>query len=326
MESFVDGVTESLTTDLSRLSHTVVVARNTAFTYKGKSVDAKQLGRELNVRYILEGSIQRGAGRMRINTQFIDATTGNHIWADRFDKPIADLFDMQDEIVSRLANQLRAEVIAAEAERAEREPTPDALDYYFRGVAAFNKGRLESVVQAKELFEKATALNPANVDAIVGAARADVVFALFQPTDRNRHLAAAEAQLLKGLSIDPRNYWAHLWLGYVQTLTNRAARGIGEFERALSLNRNIGVAHAWTGLAKIMLGRAEETEVHIAEAFRISPIDGVTFLWKYIDGLAKLHLAPTGKPSNSSANRPTRVGIFPSTISTTPRPSPCLTV
>ncbi len=289
-DQFVDGVTESLTTDLSRLANTVVVARNTAFTYKGKPADAKQIGRELNVRYILEGSIQRGAGRMRINAQFIDAATGNHIWADRFDKPIADLFDMQDEIVSRLANQLRAELIAAEAERAEKEPNPDALDYYFRGVAAFNKGRLENVLRAKDLFEEALKLNPAHVDAIVGAARADVIVALYVQEERAARLKSAEGELLKALSIDPRSHWAHLWLGYVLVLTKRAARGIGEFERALSLNRNIGVAHAWTGLAKIMLGRAEETDAHVDEAFRISPIDGVTFLWKYIAGLAKLFL------------------------------------
>jgi TolB-like protein/class 3 adenylate cyclase/Flp pilus assembly protein TadD len=294
-EAFVDGVTESLTTDLSRLANTVVVARNTAFSYKGKPVDAKQIGRELNVRYILEGSIQRGAGRMRINCQFIDAMTGNHIWADRFDKPIADLFDMQDEIVSRLANQLRAELIAAEAERAEREPNPDSLDYYFRGVAAFNKGRLENVARAKALFEQAVELNPANVDAIVGAARADVVFALGRPVERAERLAAAETELFKALSLDPRNHWAHLWLGFVQVLTKRAARGIGEFERALSLNRNIGVAHAWTGFAKITLGRAEEAEAHVAEAFRVSPTDGATFLWKYIDGLAKLYLGRDGE-------------------------------
>ncbi len=289
-EHFVDGVTESLTTDLSRLANTVVVARNTALSYKGKPIDAKQIGRELNVRYILEGSIQRGAGRMRINTQLIDAATGNHLWADRFDKPTADLFDMQDEIVSRLANQLRGELIAAEAERAEHAPNPDSLDYYFRGVAAFNKGRLENVQRAKELFEKAIEFNPANVDAIVGVARSEVLFALYRLKERAEWLAEAEAQLLKALSLDPRSHWAHLWLGYVQVLSNRAARGIGEFERALSLNRNIGVAHAWTGLAKIMLGRPEETEAHIVEAFRVSPIDGVAFLWKYIDGLAKLHL------------------------------------
>ena len=133
-EMFVDGVTESLTTDLSRINNAVVVSRNTASTYKGKSVDAKQIGRDLNVRYVLEGSIQRGGSRMRINVQLIDAITGNHLWADRFDKPMADLFDMQDEIVSKLANQLRPELLAAEAKRAENVADPDSVDLYFQGV------------------------------------------------------------------------------------------------------------------------------------------------------------------------------------------------
>ena len=109
-EYFVDGVTESLTTDLSRISGAFVIARNTAFTFKGKAVDVKKLGRELNVRYVLEGSVQRGGNRLRVNVQLIDAETGNHLWAERFDKPVADLFDMQDEIVSRLANTLNAAI------------------------------------------------------------------------------------------------------------------------------------------------------------------------------------------------------------------------
>ena len=103
----------------------VVIGRNTAFTYKGKPVDLKQIGRELNVRYILEGSVQRGGNRMRVNVQLIDAETGNHLWAERFDKPLADLFDMQDEIVARLANALNTELIDAEARRAEQAPNPD---------------------------------------------------------------------------------------------------------------------------------------------------------------------------------------------------------
>src|SRR6201996_7729322 len=119
---FVDGVTESLTTDLSRISGSFVIARNTAFTFKGKILDVKQVGRELNVRYVLEGSVQRSANRMRVNVQLIDAETGNHLWAERFDKPVADLFEMQDEIVARLANALNAQLIIAEARRAERAP------------------------------------------------------------------------------------------------------------------------------------------------------------------------------------------------------------
>ena len=137
---FVDGVTESLTTDLSRISGAFVIGRSTAFTYKGKAVDLKQIGRELNVRYVLEGSVQRGGDRMRVNVQLIEAETGAHLWAERFDKPVADLFDMQDEIVSRLANQLRAELIDAEARRAERAPNPDSMDLYFQGQALFYRG------------------------------------------------------------------------------------------------------------------------------------------------------------------------------------------
>ena len=139
-EPFVDGVTESLTTDLSRIRGAVVIGRNTAFTYKGKSVDLKQIGRELNVRYVLEGSVQRGGNRMRVNVQLIDAETGNHLWAERFDKPLADLFDMQDEIVARLANALNAQLVAAEARRAEQAPNPNSMDLYFQGLAWFNKG------------------------------------------------------------------------------------------------------------------------------------------------------------------------------------------
>jgi adenylate cyclase len=107
---FVDAVTESLTTDLSRINGSFVIARNTAFTFKGKAVDVKQIGRELNVRYVLEGSVQRGGNRMRVSVQLVDAESGNHLWAERFDKPLADLFDMQDEIVARLANALNTEL------------------------------------------------------------------------------------------------------------------------------------------------------------------------------------------------------------------------
>jgi TolB-like protein/class 3 adenylate cyclase/Flp pilus assembly protein TadD len=290
-EMFVDGVTESLTTDLSRFNNAVVVSRNTAFTYKGKSVDAKQIGRDLNVRYVLEGSIQRGGSRMRINVQLIDAITGNHLWADRFDKPMADLFDMQDEIVSQLANQIRPELLAAEARRAEQETDPDSVDLYFQGVQWFNKGGPDNIERARDYFERAVALDPTNIDALVGAARADVLVGAIYTTDhRAERLAAAEALLIKGVSIAPRNYWAHLWLGFIHIQTNRASRAIGELERALALNQNLGAAHAWTGQAKITMGRAEEAEAHLNEAFRLSPNDAVGFMWTHIRGLAKMHL------------------------------------
>jgi TolB-like protein len=171
---FVDGVTESLTTDLSRISGSFVIGRHTAFTYKGRAVDLKQIGRELNIRYVLEGSVQRSAKRLRVNVQLIDAGTGNHLWAERFDKPVADLFDMQDEIVSRLANTLNAQLIEAEARRAERSLHPDAMDLYFQGMAWFNKGAIpEHMAQARGFFERALVLDPKNVEALVGMANVD---------------------------------------------------------------------------------------------------------------------------------------------------------
>jgi TolB-like protein len=155
-EYFVDGVTGSLTTDLSRMRGAFVIARNTAFAYKGKSLDSKTIGRELNIRYVLEGSVQRGGSRMRVNVQLIDAQTGNHLWAERFDKPLADLFDMQDEIVARLAGALNTELVAAEARRAEKVSNPDSMDLYFQGLARLNKGRTpDNVARARGFFDRA---------------------------------------------------------------------------------------------------------------------------------------------------------------------------
>ena len=145
---FADGVTESLTTDLSRISGAFVIGRSTAFTYKGKAVDLKSVGRELGVRYVLEGSVQRGGDRMRVNVQLIEAETGAHLWAERFDKPVADLFEMQDEIVARLANQLRAELVHAEARRAERALNPDSMDLYFQGQALSYRGVTPDILES----------------------------------------------------------------------------------------------------------------------------------------------------------------------------------
>ena len=136
---FADGITENLTTDLSRLSGSFVIARNTAFTFKGKNVDAKEIGKELGVRYVLEGSVQRDQNQVRVNAQLIDAETGGHLWAERFDKPLSNLFSMQDEIVASLASQLGVELITNEARRAERTPTPDSMDLYFQGMAWYQQ-------------------------------------------------------------------------------------------------------------------------------------------------------------------------------------------
>jgi TolB-like protein/class 3 adenylate cyclase len=291
-EHFVDGVTESLTTDLSRIRGAYVVARNTAFTYKGKALDVKTIGRDLNVRYVLEGSVQRGGNRMRVNVQLIDAETGNHLWAERFDKPLADLFDMQDEIVARLAGSLSTELVAAEARRAEQAPTPDSMDLYFQGLAWLNKGRTpDNVTHARGFFNRALAADPDNVDALIGSARADVAEGVnIMVTDPMAAFAAAETKLIKALSSVPDHAGGHLWLGLVDILTKRAAEGIAECEHALALDRNLAEAHACIGWGKMFIGRAQQSEAHIVEALRLSPRDTQAYTWMNMAGLAKLHL------------------------------------
>ena len=168
-EHFVDGVTESLTTDLSRIRGSFVIGRNTAFTYKGKAVDLKQIGRELNVRYVLEGSVQRGGNRMRVNVQLIDAETGSHLWAERFDKPLADLFECRTKSLGgwRTA-QCRARRRPGAARRTG--PNPDFMDLYFQGLASQDKGvSPNNLVQARSFYDRAFTADPDNVYALIGS-------------------------------------------------------------------------------------------------------------------------------------------------------------
>ena len=283
-EYFVDGVTESLTTDLSRINGALVIARNTAFTFKGKALDVKKLGRELNVRYVLEGSVQRGGNRLRVNVQLIDAETGNHLWAERFNKPVADLFDLQDEIVSRLANTLDAQLVAAEARRAERSLNPDVMDLIFQGRAWFNKGGTPNhMAKARGFFEQAILLDPENTEALVMLAFVDTcVGTLMMTDDVSGRLSAAEATLTKVFSLEqsrPSHALAHVVQGLIQNFTKRADEAITECEHALALDRNLAHAHAVIGLAKYQLGRGAETEAHINEAFRLSPRDPYAATW-----------------------------------------------
>jgi TolB-like protein len=289
---FVDGVTESLTTDLSRISGSFVIARNSAVSYKGRAVDVRQVGRELNVRYVLEGSVQRSGNRLRMNVQLIDATSGQHLWAERFEKPVVDLFDMQDEIVSRLANTLGRQLIEAEARRAERTLHPDAMDLYFQGRAWLMKGvSLECLSQARSFFERSLEFDPGNAEAMIGLANVDTsVSTSFTTDDGPARFAAAEAMANRALSIRPNRVSAHMARGYVQIFTNRGAQGIREFQHALALNPNGANAHAALGCAKFCMGRGAETERHILEALRLSPRDVEVYQWTCFVGAAKLQL------------------------------------
>ena len=174
---FADGVTENLTTELSRLHNSFVIARNTAFTFKGKNLDAKAIGKELGVRYVLEGSVQRDANRVRVNAQLIDAESGAHVWADQFEEDVVDLFKLQDEVVARLARTLQIELVNAEAQRSlhdrpaksRRHRSDDARFSRF----SINPPRKPIVYEARDLFEQALTLDPTNADALAGAAYVD---------------------------------------------------------------------------------------------------------------------------------------------------------
>ncbi len=319
-EYFVDGVTESLTTDLSRMSGSFVIGRNTAFTFKGKAVELKRIGRELGVRYVLEGSVQRGGNRMRVNVQLIDAETGNHLWAERFDNPLADLLDMQDEIVARLANQLGTELVAAEARRAERAPHPASIDLYFQGMLHANKGASpEYIAKARGFFERALALDPDNIEAMIGKVTVDArrasYFLTKETNERAQLLAAAEADLMKVLSLAPNHAMAHCQLGIIQIFSNRAVQGIAECERALALDRNLAVAHAQIGFAKYVTGRGEETEAHVLEGLRLSPRDTGANVWMTWVGNAKTQMGADEEAvawlrRGVEANRNLAVGHF----------------
>ncbi|KRR16335.1 winged helix-turn-helix domain-containing protein [Bradyrhizobium retamae] len=288
----VEGVTDSLTTDLSRLRNLFVISRNSAFSYKGKEIDVRQVGRELNVRYVLEGSVQRNSDRLRVNVQLIDAENGKHLWAERFEKSVGDLFDVQDEIVSRVAHTLHVQLILAEAQRAKRSPDPDATDLNFQGVACLYKGWTpEYLAQARSFFERALAVDHQSIAAMVGIANVDLIAVISLLTDDpTACLSAAETNAIKALSLAPDLAYAHLVLGGIYSTTNRAAQGITECEQALALDRNLVYAHSAIGLAKYYMGRAAETEAHILEAFRLSPRDMGAYQWMYFLGAAKIHL------------------------------------
>jgi tetratricopeptide (TPR) repeat protein len=246
----------------------------------------------LNIRYVLEGSVQRNGNRLRVNVQLVDARTAKHLWAERFEKPVADLFDMQDEIISRLANPLNAQLVEAEARRAERLLHPDAMDLIFQGNACLNKGMSpQHMTQARGLFERALTIDPRSVGALVGMANVDVIVgAGLQTDDRPARLSAAETNAIKALALAPDHALAHLLLGAVYLFTNRAAQGIAECERALVLDPNMADAHGARGLAKFLAGRAAETEGHILEALRLSPRDIFAYMWMYCVGRAKIQL------------------------------------
>jgi TolB-like protein/class 3 adenylate cyclase len=232
---FADGITEDLTTDLSRIPGMFVISRNSAFTYRNKPVETRQIARELGVRYVLEGSVQRSGNQVRVNAQLIDAETGAHLWAERFDRDIGDLFTLQSEITSRIANALNLELMRAEAAR----PTdnPNAMDHIFKGRAALAKGNpRESAAEAIGLFERALALDPRSVEAQSRLALALVLHGQeggAAPDDGRADFKRAEALIEQALVSSPEYPVAHIARADLLANQRRCEDAIPEYEKVL---------------------------------------------------------------------------------------------
>jgi adenylate cyclase len=270
---FADGITEDLTTDLSRIAGVFVISRNTAFTYRDKPIHTKQIGRELGVRYVLEGSIRRSGNHVRVNAQLIDAETDAHAWAERFTGDVGDLLALQDEITSRLANTLGIELTAAEAARPTEHP--DALDYILRGrAAALRPASRENYAEQISLFERALALDPQSVEgqsrlAITLAGRVTNGVTESAAAD----LARAEGLVDQALAASPRYAFAHQTKATVLRAQNRCEEAIPEYETALALNRNMVYAIIGLGWCKVYAGSLDEAIPLAEQAIRLSPRD-----------------------------------------------------
>jgi adenylate cyclase len=285
---FADGITEDLTTDLSRIEGSFVISHNTAFTYKDKPVNAKQIGRELGVRYLLEGSVRRSGNRVRVNAQLIDAETDAHLWAERFDRDTSDLFALQDEITSRIAVTLNLELVRAEAGRTTEHP--DALDYILRGRAAAAKpASRDKYAESISLFERALSLDPHSVAAqslLVDALTARMMDGM---TDAGAaDIARAESLAGQAMAASPRSPLAHMAKGQVLRAQHRFGEAIPEYETVLASERNwVRALHALAN-CKLFAGSIDETIPLEEQAIRLSPHDPLLGNWYHQIG--RVHL------------------------------------
>jgi adenylate cyclase len=277
---FADGVTENLTTDLSRIRDSFVIARNTAFTYKGKSIDAKAIGKELGVRYVLEGSVQRDQNRVRVNAQLIDAETGAHIWADRFEADTADLFKLQDQVVAQLANALRYELGVAEAAKAAGTQNPDAIDLAMRGWAVIpaltSKDETDA---ARPLFEQALKIDPNNSEALAGKATTTLSEYIYAPKATVDYDAAILSLVDKAMALDPGNIYAYRTKGQYLAVSGRPEDAVRALDAGLAIDPNPAGLLATRGNAEDYLRRFEQSRADIQKAMLLSPRDPEMSRW-----------------------------------------------
>jgi adenylate cyclase len=291
---FADGITEDLTSDLSRLAGSFVISRNTAFTFKGKAVDARQVGRELGVRYVLEGSVRRMGRSVRVNVQLVDAGTGAHLWAEQIDVDQGTLATSQDDfgIAPRLARALSVELVNVEGRRAQRA-NPDALDLVMRGWSLLNAGpNREDVQSAVTLFEAALRIDRDNTQANVGLAQALIhVYRSRWDPERAKVLARADEAATRATAVAPEHAQAQSVKAEVLGLQKRFDAALATYDRAIALDRNLTTAHIGRARHLIVAGRAADAVAPAERAIRLSPRDPDLYLWYYVVCHAHTHLA-----------------------------------
>ena len=294
-EYFADGVTENLTTDLSRIRDSFVIACSTAFTFKGKAIDAKVIGKELGVRYVLEGSVQRNRNRVRVNAQLVDAQSGAHLWADRFEESVADLFKLQDQVVARLANALSYELVRAEAETAARSKNPDVVDLVMHAQAAYWRFTQHTTKEnnnaIRALFEQALKIDPDDAVALAGNAAAymqEYTFGWANPeTD---YVAKIIGQADRSLAVAPDNMMAYIAKCMYLVTSQRPDQGLRIADAGLAINPNFAALHAARSHAHTYLGQFEQAKSDIRQAMRLSPRDPRLGQWHNFMADAELGL------------------------------------
>ncbi|TXN01746.1 tetratricopeptide repeat protein [Methylobacterium sp. WL64] len=286
-----EQLAEDLSADLARAPGTFVIAHGTAQSYKGRQSEPRTIGRELGVRYVVQGSLRHSAEQVRFAVQLTDVETGASLWADHYDRPRAAVGATQDVLVTQVGRALGVRLLEA-ATRARSGQPVDAVDLVMRGQALLNRPfARENHAQALPLFERALKLDPENVDARLGMAEVLVDGALNGwTTERTADLEVAERAIASVLQGDPTHPFAHYLRGETLRARSRYSEALAAFDRVLTLNQSFARAHAYRGLIHIFLGRAEETERDIAAAIRLSPKDPLLGAWLAREGLAKLHL------------------------------------
>ncbi len=290
-----DVLTEELTTSLSRLPGSFVVSRTTAFSYRGKAMDVKQIGKELGVRYALEGSAQKSGTRVRVDAQLIDAASGAHLWADQFDADETDLLTMQDEIVTRLARALQVELTAAEASRVGRThpENPDAEELALQCEAAYLRFSIQrkEMLPAYALCEQALRIDNRNVRALVILAlRLSVRVFNLQSVDPQADRLRADELISRALAVDSNNYLAHYAKSFLLA-PQRPAEAIAEAERSLALNPSFVPAYISLWIANWTAGRTEKADQYLDAALRLSPHDSLAYAFLIDKGMGLFTLS-----------------------------------